>query len=165
MSPTKCTFSNGSFLDSLSINWVKVSELNPSLDAWRVVPLDTICAPREFRWPVMYANCKNWCEVVAIAPSRGNEHVDRQAPWTLAKHPARRTELESTLATLVRQLARQAVYLWPFMPGKSEELWKSLGAPGSPGEVRFKGLERLDPTGWKVEKGASLFPKKDSQPE
>ncbi len=97
--------------------------------------------------------------------ARGNEYVDRQAPWKLAKDPAHRAELESTLATLMRQLTRQAVHLWPFMPGKSEELWKSLGAPGSPGEIRFGGLARLDPTGWKVEKGPSLFPKKESQPE
>jgi len=65
----------------------------------------------------------------------------------------------------MRQLTRHAVYLWPFMPGKSEELWKSLGAPGSPGKTKFSGLARLDPTGWKVEKGPSLFPKKDSSPE
>jgi methionyl-tRNA synthetase len=102
---------------------------------------------------------------VWLTVARGNEYVDRQAPWKLAKDPANRAELERTLATLVRQLTRQAVYLWPFMPGKSEELWRSLGAPGSPGEIRFKGLERLDPTGWKVEKGPSLFPKKDTQPE
>ena len=90
---------------------------------------------------------------------RGNEYVDRQAPWKLAKDPASRAQLESTLATLVRQLARQAVYLWPFMPTKSEELWRSLGAPGSPGEMRFSDLDKLNPTGWKVEKGPSLFPK------
>ena len=52
-----------------------------------------------------------------------------------------------------------------FMPEKSEELWKSLGAPGSPGDTRFNGLERLDPAGWKVVKGPPLFPKKDSRPE
>jgi methionyl-tRNA synthetase len=91
--------------------------------------------------------------------SRANEYVDHQAPWKLSKDPANRAALESTLASLVRQLARQAVYLWPFMPGKSEELWKSLGAPSSPGEIKFPGLERLDPTGWKVKKGPSLFPK------
>jgi methionyl-tRNA synthetase len=51
------------------------------------------------------------------------------------------------------------------MPEKSEELWNSLGAPGSPGDTRFKVLERLDPTGWKVEKGPPLFPKKDPQRE
>ena len=94
--------------------------------------------------------------------ARANEYVDKQAPWKLAKDPANRTALESTLATVVRQLARQAVYLFPFMPGKSEELWKSLGAPGSPGEVRFSSVERVDPTGWKVEKGPSLFPKADA---
>ncbi|MBC7789490.1 MAG: methionine--tRNA ligase, partial [Anaerolineae bacterium] len=81
-----------------------------------------------------------------------------------AKDPANRAALESTLASLVRQLARQAVHLWPFMPKKSEELWKSLGASGSPGEMRFSGLERLDPTGWKVEKGSPLFPKAETAP-
>jgi hypothetical protein len=50
------------------------------------------------------------------------------------------------------------------MPEKSDELWKSLGAPGSPGEMRISALERLDPTGWKVEKGPSLFPKSESSP-
>ena len=42
--------------------------------------------------------------------SRANEYVDRQAPWKLAKDPASRAALESTLASLMRQLARQAVY-------------------------------------------------------
>jgi methionyl-tRNA synthetase len=90
--------------------------------------------------------------------------VDRQAPWKLAKNPANRAALESTLATLVRQLARQAVYIWPFTPRKSEELWKSLGARGSPEEMRFNRIEKLDPTGWKVQKGPSLFPKAETAP-
>jgi methionyl-tRNA synthetase len=91
--------------------------------------------------------------------ARGNEYVDKQAPWKLAKDPAARGELERTLATLVRQLARQALYLWPFMPAKSEELWGSLGAPGKPGDLGFEKSKALDPTGWKVAKGAILFPK------
>jgi hypothetical protein len=37
-----------------------------------------------------------------------------------------------------------------------------LGAPGSAGKMRFSELDRLDPTGWKVEKGPSLFPKADA---
>jgi methionyl-tRNA synthetase len=100
---------------------------------------------------------------VWLTIARANEYVDRQAPWKLAKDPATRGELESTLATVVRQLTRQAVYLYPFMPNKSEELWKALGAPGSPGEMRFDQLEKLDPTGWKVEKGVSLFPKTEKE--
>ena len=91
--------------------------------------------------------------------ARGNEYVDRQAPWKLAKDPANRAALESTLATLIRQLARQAAYLFPFMPNKSEELWKALGAPGSVSAMRFDRLAKLDPTGWKIQKGLLLFPK------
>ncbi len=93
--------------------------------------------------------------------ARANEYVDRQAPWKLAKDPAKRPELESTLASLVRQLARQAVYLWPFMPAKSEELWRSLGAAESPNAVGFSRLKDLDPTGWKVSRSPPLFPKKE----
>jgi methionyl-tRNA synthetase len=94
--------------------------------------------------------------------ARGNEYVDRQAPWKLAKDPAQRGELESTLATLVRQLARQAVYLFPFMPHKAEELWQSLGAPEGIASMTFKRLETLDPSGWHVKKGAPLFPKRET---
>jgi methionyl-tRNA synthetase len=90
---------------------------------------------------------------------RANEYVDRQAPWKLAKDPERRDELDATLASLVRQLVRQAVHLSPFMPGKAEELWAQLGGPGRAGEQRLDALDALDPTGWRVRKGAPLFPK------
>jgi methionyl-tRNA synthetase len=91
--------------------------------------------------------------------ARGNEYVDRQAPWKVAKDAARRGELEETLATLTRQLIRQAVALAPFMPGKAEELWQQLGGSGTVRDVRFADLESLSPTGWRVAKGAPLFPK------
>jgi len=94
--------------------------------------------------------------------ARGNEYVDRQAPWKLAKDPAKRAELESTLATLMRQLARHAVYLYPFMPRKAEELWESLGAKDPIAKLTFSKLDKLDPTGWHVRKGAPLFPKREN---
>ena len=90
---------------------------------------------------------------------RGNEYVDRQAPWKLAKDPALRGDLETTLASLMRQLARQAVLVAPFMPNKAQELWTQLGAPGVVADQRFDGLAELDATGWRVRKGESLFPK------
>ena len=94
---------------------------------------------------------------------RANEYVDRQAPWKLSKDPAKRGELEATLASLVRGLARQAVHLSPFMPGKAEELWSQLGAPGRAADVRLDRAAALDPTGWRVTKGAPLFPKEDAR--
>ena len=96
---------------------------------------------------------------VSLTVARGNEYVDRQAPWKMAKDPAQRDALASTLATLIRQLARQAVYLSPVIPSKAEELWVQLGAPGSAAARTFADLDALDVTGWRVRKGAPLFAK------
>jgi methionyl-tRNA synthetase len=97
--------------------------------------------------------------------ARGNEFVERQAPWKLAKDPERRAELEATLASLVRQLARQAIALSPFMPARAAELWTQLGAPGSVDAQRLYDLFAIDPTGWRVAKGAPLFPKDAPRPD
>jgi methionyl-tRNA synthetase len=90
---------------------------------------------------------------------RANEYVDRMAPWKLAKDEAAADELDAALASLARQLMRQAVYVAPFMPERAEELWRQLGGIGSVHEQRFDRLDEIDPSGWKVTKGAPLFPK------
>lgn len=95
--------------------------------------------------------------------ARGNEYVDRQAPWKLAKDPTHRDELALTLASLIRQLARQAVCLFPFMPGKAQELWESLGGPGRLEARKDFALDSMSVTGWKVTKGVGLFPKPDTK--
>ncbi len=92
--------------------------------------------------------------------ARGNEYVDRRAPWKLAKDPAERRALDEVLATLIRQLLRQAIHVAPFMPGRAEELWRQLGGPGSVHDQRLGPMAGpIDPTGWRVVRGAPLFPK------
>jgi len=95
---------------------------------------------------------------------RANEYVDRQAPWKLAKDPEQRVTLESTLATLARQLVRQSIALAPFMPVKAAEVLRQLGAPAALcEELAQRGLplepDSLAVTGWRVTKGPPLFPK------
>ena len=90
---------------------------------------------------------------------RANEYVDRQAPWKLAKDPARTEDLAAVLAALVRSLTRQAVFLTPFMPAKAQELWRQLGAPGDAASQRFGTVGTLEPAGWTVARGEPLFPK------
>ncbi len=91
--------------------------------------------------------------------ARGNEYVDRRAPWKQAKDPTAATDLAETLATLCRQLARQAVLVSPFMPAKAAELWEQLGAPGVVWEERLDDVEQLDVTGWQVRRRGPLFPR------
>jgi methionyl-tRNA synthetase len=77
----------------------------------------------------------------------------------MAKDPARRPELESAMSALARQLARQAICIFPFMPSKANALWQQLGAPGRVEDQRFTSLASIDAGGWQVRKGEALFPR------
>jgi methionyl-tRNA synthetase len=99
---------------------------------------------------------------VMASVAKGNEYVQSSQPWALAKDPGARTQLEGVLASIIRQLARHAVMLAPFMPAKTQTLWGQLGGPGDVAAQRFADLEALDVTGWRVTKGAPLFPKRDA---
>ena len=98
-------------------------------------------------------------EAIQRTVSRANQCIQDTKPWVLAKDPANRVELERVLASLTRQLARQAVYLAPVMPEKAEALWKAIGGPGRAGETQFVTVDRIDCTGWRVSKGEGLFPR------
>jgi methionyl-tRNA synthetase len=67
---------------------------------------------------------------------RANEFTDRARPWELGRDPARRAELGTTLAALLETLRLVAVWTWPVMPAKCEQLWTVLGLAGSPADVR-----------------------------
>ncbi len=67
---------------------------------------------------------------------RANEFIERVKPWALAKDEARRPELSTTLIALLETLRLVAIWSWPAIPKKSEELWKLLELPGKPGETR-----------------------------
>jgi methionyl-tRNA synthetase len=96
--------------------------------------------------------------------SRANEYVDRQAPWKLARDPGSAAALDETLATLARKLAKQTVMLAPFMPAKAQAVWEQLGGPGAVHEQRIDRTADIDPSGWKVTKGAPLFPREAPAP-
>jgi methionyl-tRNA synthetase len=93
--------------------------------------------------------------------ARANEYTQLMQPWSLAKgtdDDARRA-LDHVLASLMRQLTRQAVLVAPFLPEKSEQLWAAVGGAGSVHAQRFVDLGTIDPAGWRVTKGAGLFPR------
>src|SRR5262249_42384406 len=67
---------------------------------------------------------------------RANELIERVKPWALAKDEARAIELGTALSALLETLRLVAIWSWPAIPAKSEELWALLGLPGRPGECR-----------------------------
>ena len=103
-------------------------------------------------------------DAVMRAVRAANEYVQSSAPWTVAKDPSRKVELDGIMSALARHLARDAIMLFPFMPGKADQLWKALGASGRIEDYRFSALPNLDATGWKVSKGDPLFPRAEKAP-
>jgi methionyl-tRNA synthetase len=103
--------------------------------------------------------CHQALENIARVTTRANLFIQQSQPWTLAKDPANTAELDVVLAALARSLARQAVALAAFMPGKAEALWTQLGGPGTAVSVPYAGLATLSAAGWRVTKGEGLFPR------
>jgi methionyl-tRNA synthetase len=89
---------------------------------------------------------------------RLNRYVEEQAPWQLAKDPARAEDLDRVLATLAEGLRVVAVLLHPYLPEATLKLLGAIGAPSlSFADARFGGgsigqVQKLEP----------LFPKKDA---
>lgn len=101
---------------------------------------------------------------VARQVSRANEYTQAMQPWQLAKNPDSASALDRVLASLIRRLARHAVQLSPFMPERSQILWESLGGASQVSEVVMAEVPTLDVGGWRVTKGAPLFPRPVAEP-
>jgi methionyl-tRNA synthetase len=89
---------------------------------------------------------------------RLNRYVEEQAPWQLAKDPARAADLDRVLRTLAEGLRVVSVLLHPYLPDSTERLLAALGAPDLSlagarfGEGSVRHVQALEP----------LFPKKDA---
>jgi methionyl-tRNA synthetase len=68
-------------------------------------------------------------DAIWLRVRRLNRYVEEQAPWTLAKDPARAGELDTVLASLAEALRVVAVLLHPWIPESSDKLLAALAAP------------------------------------
>jgi len=90
-----------------------------------------------------------------------NRYVDSQAPWALAKDPAKRERLATVLYTLAESLRCLGILLDPFLPEAAAKLQAAVGG----GAPAFADLTwgRLAP-GTRVDKMAALFPRIEAKP-
>jgi methionyl-tRNA synthetase len=66
--------------------------------------------------------------VMALA-DRANEYVDRVAPWTLKKDPARASELKDVCTVALNLFRQIVVYLTPVLPRLAEQCTALLSVP------------------------------------
>ena len=90
--------------------------------------------------------------------STANLYIQQTAPWALAKQ-GKEAELDAVLATLARTLYRLSALASPFLPGKAQRLWESLGQDGQASAARWESLEAPLVAGAAVTKPGILFPK------
>jgi len=92
--------------------------------------------------------------------TRGNQFVDRTAPFKLAKDPAQERRLNEVLYNLAETCRILAVLLWPFLPGTAAKIYGQLGLKGEPD--RFSAAEWGGlAAGHTIGEPAPLFPRKD----
>ncbi len=90
-----------------------------------------------------------------------NRFVEVQAPWHLVKDASKRAELEVTIYALLETMRQLSVLLFPVIPSKACEIWRQLGAKGSPEDVHLDDLKTwggLD-ANLQVAPGDPVFPR------
>jgi len=93
--------------------------------------------------------------------SKANLYIQQAAPWSLAK-TGKEAELDLVLATLGRVLHRLAVLVSPFIPGKAQAIWQSLGLARDALDRAWPMLEQPPVAGLLTNKPEVLFPKPQS---
>ena len=131
---------------------VPVGEAGTSLDA------SGLAAVRRYAEAMDRLNLRGGAEAVFGLVGEANHYVQQAAPWTLAKQ-GRETDLDEVLASLARCLYRLAVLASPFIPGKAQSLWRTLGSLGEIGPAQWASLEAPPVAGMATTKPEVLFPK------
>jgi len=93
---------------------------------------------------------------------RLNRHVERNAPWELAKDPARAGELDRVLFELADGLRAAAVALAAFVPETSERILTALRQPVDVAWENVAAERAVEAEG--IEAAPPLFPRVDAPP-
>jgi len=117
-----------------------------------------LAAVRRYAETMDRLDLRGGAEAVIGLVGDANHYVQQSAPWTLAKQ-GRETDLDDVLASLARCLYRLAVLASPFIPGKAQSLWQTLGGRGEIGPTQWVSLETPPVAGMATTKPDVLFPK------
>ena len=63
----------------------------------------------------------------SVIINKVNKYIDSNRPWSLAKDPAAREDLETILAAACEAIHRIALLVYPFIPSTAERIGNQLG--------------------------------------
>jgi methionyl-tRNA synthetase len=96
--------------------------------------------------------------------SATDKYIVEQAPWVLAKHPASRAKLDSTLYTAAEVVRIATALLAPVLPEATEKIWAQLGMKTPLEAVRLDELKWGQiPHGQAIGEIAGVFPRIDAK--
>jgi hypothetical protein len=94
--------------------------------------------------------------------SRVNLYVEQSAPWTLAKHSSTQPHLKQVIYNSLEAIRLIALYLSPFMPRTSAEVYRRLELDiNEVHDFAHESQWGMLSSGNKVEVGEALFPRLD----
>ncbi len=102
-------------------------------------------------------------QAVQELASRANRYIEETEPFKLAKDPEKHDELSCVMYNLLESIRIIALYMAPFAPTTSEEVFHRLGL-GDIGEmvdIQAATIWGQLPAGNKIEVGDPLFPRLD----
>jgi methionyl-tRNA synthetase len=88
-----------------------------------------------------------------------NKAIDSEAPWALAKDPAKAPRLKAVLARLAEGLALVSALFWPVMPGTAEAMWGRLGLGAGDMTTDPAAIRAMLARGRRPTAGEAFFPR------
>lgn len=97
---------------------------------------------------------------------RTNKYIDETTPWILAKDDSNKDRLDTVLYNLADSLRIISVLIRPFMEKTSNSIWRQLGIDNGQG-TSWEEISQWHkiPSGVKVRREGSLFPRLDVEKE
>lgn len=97
--------------------------------------------------------------------SRANKYIDETAPWVLAKEEAQLPRLATVMYNLLDVIRLSTILLTPAIPDSAEKIFAQIGADASVTNWEAAATLGLLPATVTVHKGASVFPRIDTEKE
>ena len=93
-----------------------------------------------------------------------NEYVEQTAPWRLAKDEQQRDKLSTVIFNIYESLRLISLLVAPFIPHTAESIWRQLGLNYTSETLLYDNelIWGKFPVGSEVQKGAPLFPRKET---